>query len=178
MLSETPVTITICLGPVLVSTPPTTSAGNKLCISRGWLSSLSFQRSFMSLTLAVVSVVSFCCQAVRCGLPPSVSQSAGLRPWLKPATHSKARGSDRSSPKIFTNFRDSTSKTPFLFNDDPHRGWTAELITLRKQEGKTKWRGDLPILRRHSDGLILGRRFNARSNRRCGNEEVAPFRHK
>src|SRR5262245_12121785 len=119
MLSETPVTITICLGPLAVLTRPTTSAGKRLCNSRGWLSSLIFHSSVILLTLAVVSVVSFRCQAVRCGLPPSVSQSADWRLWLKPATHPNARGSDRNNPKIFKNFRDSTSKTPFLFNDDP-----------------------------------------------------------
>src|SRR5262249_11705839 len=78
MLSETPVTITICLGPFAVETRPTTSAGNRLCSSRGWLSSLIFHSSFMSLTLAAVIMRSSRCQAVRCESPPSVSQSAGL----------------------------------------------------------------------------------------------------
>src|SRR5262245_56981390 len=154
MLSDTPVTITICLGPLAVLTRPTTSAGSRLCISRGWLSSLSFHSSFMSLTLAVVSAVSFCCQAVRCGLPPSVSQSAGWRLWLKPATHPNARSSDRNRPKIFTNFRDSTSKTPFFFNDDPHVGWIAELITLRRREGKTR-RVDLTSLSEYNAMFLL-----------------------
>src|SRR5262245_46937194 len=78
MLSETPVTITICLGPPAVETRPTTSAGSRLCISRAWLSSLTFHSSFMLLTLAVVRMRSSRCQAVRCGSPPSVSQSAVL----------------------------------------------------------------------------------------------------
>src|SRR5215470_18882914 len=83
MLSDTPVTITICLGPLAVETRPTTSAGNRLCSSRAWLSSLIFHSSFMSLALAVVIMRSSRCQAVRCESPPSVNQSAGLpSDWL------------------------------------------------------------------------------------------------
>src|SRR5215475_12872777 len=86
MLSVTPVTITICLGPLAVEARPTTRAGSRLCIWRGSLSSLIFHSSFMSLTLAVLRIFSSRCQAVRCGLPPSVSQSAGLPLSVKPYT--------------------------------------------------------------------------------------------
>src|SRR5438876_10948565 len=75
MLSDTPVTTAISLGPLLVVTRLTISDGSIECISRGWLSVFTFHRSFMFLTLSVVSVFSSFCHAVRCGLPPSVNQS-------------------------------------------------------------------------------------------------------
>src|SRR5262249_14259577 len=76
MLSDTPVTTAISFGPVFVVTRLTTSVGNMECISRGTLSVLTFHRSFMLLTFAIESVLSSFCHAVRCGLPPSVNQSA------------------------------------------------------------------------------------------------------
>src|SRR5215471_14470312 len=78
MLSDTPVTTLISLGPLLVVTRPTIKAGSSECISRGTLSVLTFHRSFIFFTFSVVSVFSSFCQAVRCGLPPSVSQSAPI----------------------------------------------------------------------------------------------------
>src|SRR5918994_826242 len=77
MLSETPATTAICLCPLAVVALPTISGGNSECICRGSLSSLIFHSSFMSLTLPVVRIVSFCCQAVRRESAPSVSQFAG-----------------------------------------------------------------------------------------------------
>src|SRR5690349_7405806 len=71
-----PASIAICLSPLAVSTLLTIRGGNKECISLGWLSSLSFQRIFRSLTLCFVRMRSSCCQLVRCGPPPSVSQFA------------------------------------------------------------------------------------------------------
>src|SRR5262249_46543042 len=76
MLSDTPVTTAISFGPVFVVTRLTTSVGNMECISRGTLSVLTFHRSLMFLTVAIESVFSSFCHAVRCGLPPSVNQSA------------------------------------------------------------------------------------------------------
>src|SRR5438445_10852209 len=66
----------ICLTPPEVLTASTISGGNRECISCGTLSSCSFQRIFRFLTLPLFRTVSFCCQAVRLVLPPSVSQSA------------------------------------------------------------------------------------------------------
>src|SRR5713101_1048443 len=65
-----------CLTPPEVLTASTISGGNSECISCGTLSSCSFQRIFRFLTLSLFRIVSFCCQAVRLVLPPSVSQSA------------------------------------------------------------------------------------------------------
>src|SRR5215470_8086839 len=76
MLSETPVSMAICRGPALVFTRSISSGGNSECISRGRLSSLIFQSSLMSLALAGLRSFSSFCQLVRCGLLPSVSQSA------------------------------------------------------------------------------------------------------
>src|SRR5437762_11161438 len=76
MLSDDPATIATCLGPLDVFTRPTIRGGKSECITRGSLSSLIFHRSFMFLTLSVVRIFSSFCHAVRCGLPPSLSQSA------------------------------------------------------------------------------------------------------
>src|SRR5262245_31363864 len=118
MLSETPVTLTICVGPLLVSTRPTTSAGNRLCIWRASLSSLIFQSSFMSLALAVVRIFSSCCQAVRCTLPPSVNQSAGLllwanRPGFQTTMHPNHK--IKGNPRYFTDLRYPTCVDSLLF---------------------------------------------------------------
>jgi hypothetical protein len=78
MLSDTPVTITICLEPALVFTRPMIKTGSRLRIWRGSLSSLVFHSSFMFLTLVVDRIVSFFCHAARSISPPSVSQSANL----------------------------------------------------------------------------------------------------
>src|SRR5512138_1368354 len=75
-LSDTPATTAISFGPEPVLTLPAINGGKRLCIWRGWLSVWIFQRSFMSLTLSVVRIVSLRCQAVRWGSPPSVNQSA------------------------------------------------------------------------------------------------------
>src|SRR5437867_3925345 len=75
MLSETPATTATSLSPLGVLTLPAMSGGKRLCICRGWLSSLTFHSSFISFTLSFVRIVSFRCHAVRCGSPPSVSQS-------------------------------------------------------------------------------------------------------
>src|SRR5205085_2322474 len=64
------------LRPLLVFSRLTTSVGSIECISRGWLSVLIFHKSFMFLTFSVVRIFSSFCHAVRCGLPPSVNQSA------------------------------------------------------------------------------------------------------
>src|SRR5438445_285460 len=71
-----PASMAICLTPPEVLTASTISGGNSECISCGTLSSCSFQRIFRFLTLPLFRIVSFCCQAVRLVLPPSVSQSA------------------------------------------------------------------------------------------------------
>src|SRR5438477_3795403 len=76
MLSEMPETTATCLGPRLVLIWPTISGGNSEWSSLGSLSNLSFQRAFMPLTLSLLRIFSSFCQPVRCGLPPSVSQSA------------------------------------------------------------------------------------------------------
>ena len=76
MLSDTPATIAISFGPAAVVTLPAMSGGNSECIWRGWLATLTFHSSFMSLTLSLLRIVSLRCHAVRCGSPPSVSQSA------------------------------------------------------------------------------------------------------
>src|SRR5262245_5531722 len=76
MLSEDPAVMANCLGPSGIITRSMIKGGNRECMTRGWLSSLSFQRSFISFTLERVRIFSSFCQAVRCGLPPSVSQSA------------------------------------------------------------------------------------------------------
>src|SRR3982751_4058884 len=76
MLSETPATIAISFTPSAVATLPAISGGNSECICRGWLTSLIFQSSFMSLTFVLFRIVSLRCHAVRCGSPPSVNQSA------------------------------------------------------------------------------------------------------
>src|SRR3989454_8740875 len=76
MLSETPATTAISFSPPGVRTLPAISGGKGLCICHGWLSSLIFHSSFISFTLPFVRLVSFRCHAVRCGSPPSVSQSA------------------------------------------------------------------------------------------------------
>src|SRR5262245_48387540 len=75
-LSDTPATTAISFSPAGVLTLPAMSGGNRLCICRVWLSSLIFQSSFMSFTVVFVRMVSCRCHAVRCGSPPSVSQSA------------------------------------------------------------------------------------------------------
>src|SRR5713101_2753852 len=67
-----------CLTPPEVLTASTINGGNRECISCGTLSSCSFQRIFKFLTLSLFRTVSFCCQAVRLVLPPSVSQSAAV----------------------------------------------------------------------------------------------------
>ena len=71
-----PATTAISFGPSAVVTSLTISGGKRLCIWRGWLSSCSFQASFMFLTLSLVMSVSLRCQAFFCGSPPSVSQLA------------------------------------------------------------------------------------------------------
>src|ERR1700722_9096818 len=76
MLSETPATMAICLGPLLVFSLSTITGGNSECISIGLLSSCSFQTIFRFLTLSLLRIFSSFCQPVRWGLPPSVSQSA------------------------------------------------------------------------------------------------------
>src|SRR6266705_3655581 len=76
MLSETPVARAISLGPLLVVTWPAIKTGSSECVSRGMLSVLTFHSSFIFLTLSVVRIFSSFCHAVRCGLPPSVNQSA------------------------------------------------------------------------------------------------------
>src|SRR6266404_3671375 len=76
MLSDMPASRAICLGPLMVWTFSKISGGNSECISCGTLSSLIFHRILRFLTLPVLSIFSSCCQAVRCGLPPSVGQSA------------------------------------------------------------------------------------------------------
>src|SRR5487761_2057497 len=78
MLSETPATMAICLGPEEVLILSTISGGNSECISMGLLSSCIFQRILRFLTLSLFRIFSSFCQAVRWGLPPSVGQSA---PW-------------------------------------------------------------------------------------------------
>jgi hypothetical protein len=75
-LSETPAITAISLGPSFVATSLATSAGSRLCICLGSLSSRTFHASFIDLTLSVVMRRSFRCQAVRCGSPPSVNQCA------------------------------------------------------------------------------------------------------
>src|SRR3954451_21378177 len=50
--------------------------GKSECISRGTLSSCSFQRTPRFFTLSVFRIFSSLCQASRRGLAPSVSQSA------------------------------------------------------------------------------------------------------
>ena len=62
MLSDEPATIAISFGPAAVAISPTMSGGSSACISRGTLSSCSFQRIFRFPTLSVVSVVSLRCQ--------------------------------------------------------------------------------------------------------------------
>ncbi len=52
------------------------SGGKSACISRGTLSVLYFHKSRIPLTVETLRRCSFFCQAVRCGSPPSVSQSA------------------------------------------------------------------------------------------------------
>src|SRR2546428_4250924 len=76
MLAEPPATTAISFSPPGVRTLPAISGGNRLCICRGWLSSLIFHSSFISFTLPFVRLFSFRCHAVRGGSPPSVSQSA------------------------------------------------------------------------------------------------------
>src|SRR5262245_39126922 len=76
MLSDTPATIAISFVPSAVVTFPAISGGNSECICRGSLFNLIFHSSFMSLTLDLFRIVSLRCHAVRCGSPPSVSQSA------------------------------------------------------------------------------------------------------
>src|SRR5690349_17620741 len=78
MLSEIPATIAISLGSgeLGTRTPVAIKVGKRECISRGWLSSCSFQRILRFLTFSLVRVCSSVCQLVRCGLPPSVNQSA------------------------------------------------------------------------------------------------------
>src|SRR5450755_2700856 len=71
-----PDTTAICLGPRLVLTPPAISGGNSECSSLGSLSSLIVHRAFMPLTLSLLRIFSSFCHPLRCGLPPSVSQSA------------------------------------------------------------------------------------------------------
>ncbi len=83
MLSEMPATIATCLGPAGVSTRPTMSGGKSACISRASLSVLYFHNSFIPLTFDTLRMFSFFCQAVRCGSPPSVSQSASAPPALR-----------------------------------------------------------------------------------------------
>jgi CMP-2-keto-3-deoxyoctulosonic acid synthetase len=65
MLSEMPETIATCFGPALVVTRPTISGGNSACISRGTLSVLYFQRSFIPFTFDTFRMCSFFCHAVR-----------------------------------------------------------------------------------------------------------------
>src|SRR5687768_6774230 len=76
MLSEIPATTATCFGPAGVSTRPTMSGGKSACICRGSLSVWYFHSSFIPFTFETVRMCSFFCQAVRCGSPPSVSQSA------------------------------------------------------------------------------------------------------
>ena len=52
------------------------SGGKSACISRGSLSVLYFHSSFIPFTFETFRMCSFFCHAVRCGSPPSVSQSA------------------------------------------------------------------------------------------------------
>src|SRR5829696_866066 len=52
------------------------SGGKRLCICLGLLSVCTVHSSFMFLTDAGLRMVSFFCQDVRCGSPPSVNQLA------------------------------------------------------------------------------------------------------
>src|SRR5258708_998961 len=62
---------------VVYSVSPTMfSAGKRACSSRTWLSSWTFQSAFIPATFDLERIFSSFCQPVRCGLPPSVSQSA------------------------------------------------------------------------------------------------------
>jgi hypothetical protein len=70
--SEIPATIAISRAPRAVVTRSAISGEKRLCISRGWLSSLTFHSSFMSLTLAGVKTFSSLIQPVRPGSLPSV----------------------------------------------------------------------------------------------------------
>src|SRR6266545_7242920 len=76
MLSDTPATTAISFVPDAVATLLVISGGKSECICRGWLSNWVFHSSFMSLTFVLLRIVSLRCHAVRCGSPPSVSQSA------------------------------------------------------------------------------------------------------
>src|SRR5215813_10422218 len=127
MLSETPVTITICLGPLAVLTRPTIRAGNRLCIWRGWLSSLIFHSSFTFLTLAVVRICSSCCQAVRRGLPPSVSQSAVLSSKVSPSAL-RAAMHPQVIANSFVSFR--------IIELPPH----SDLVSAANRRQTEKWR--------------------------------------
>ena len=64
-LSETPATMAICLGPLLVEALPIMSGTNNECIWRGSLSSFSFQRSLVWPTVEGEKTCSSCCQLVR-----------------------------------------------------------------------------------------------------------------
>src|SRR6202162_6259380 len=70
--SETPATIRISFVPPLVFTPVAISGGNKLCISRGTLSSFVFQRSLRFRTLFTSKDLSFLSQPVRPLSAPSI----------------------------------------------------------------------------------------------------------
>ena len=61
------------------------SGGKSACISRGSLSVLYFHKSFIPFTLDTFRMCSFFCHAVRCGSPPSVSQSASAPRRLRKA---------------------------------------------------------------------------------------------
>src|SRR5687768_15572119 len=90
MLSEMPATIATCFGPAAVNTRPTISGGNSACISRGSLSVLYFHSSCIPFTFDTLRMCSFFCHAVRCGSPPSVSQSASA-----PSTFARCASADK-----------------------------------------------------------------------------------
>src|SRR5580704_4850300 len=81
--SDTPDSSAICFGPAFVVTLPATSVSNRLLITRGLLSSCSFQSSFMFFAFAGLMVFSSFCQCVRSGSFPPASQSA-LHPRAHP----------------------------------------------------------------------------------------------
>src|SRR6266567_7933499 len=72
MSSETPATIRTSFFPPAVFTPVAISGGNRLCISRGTLSSFVFHRSFILRTLSTLKDLSPWSHPVRPVSPPSI----------------------------------------------------------------------------------------------------------
>src|SRR5215472_4463418 len=97
MLSDEPATMAICFGPDGVLALSTINGGNKECITFGSLSRWSFQSSLLFLTESTEKIFSSFCQAVRWGLPPSVSQSAARRENALTAVTARSR---RINPRI------------------------------------------------------------------------------